>query len=195
MGRHAIDTSNQWVGGIRHSHIRHRIRQSALQFLFIFICIAALAACGGSSGGGGGSTAGGNVSALSLPDRIEMTQVDDTVGTSGLYRTSAFSTSAYSDAGTDYATQTKESWLDDGNEALQMVNDILGACQQTAYDQFVNQGPYKALVKPVGESQSAQTGNTTTSHCHVQIELVSHFNQFQRLSHNHSGGFTTEELV
>lgn len=130
-----------------------------LSFLLLLI-LAVLTACSGGSSGGGSDNED-NVEALTLPDRIEMTDVED----EGVAPAPPmlFGAALYSDAGTDYENQTKDTWLDDGNEALEMVNDILGACQQTAYGQFVNQGPYKALVKPVGEHETGQTGATTTA--------------------------------
>lgn len=161
MGRDFVNNSANRGSKHLHQGFPGRCHTSAFLILLILLSISVLAACGGGSGGSSGST--GAVSALTLPDRIEMTQVDDSGATGDLYQTSAFSAALFSDAETDYANQTKESWVDDGNEALVMVNDILGACRQTAYGQFVNQGPYKALVKPVGEHETGQTGATTTA--------------------------------
>ena len=69
---------------------------------------------------------------------------------------------AYNDSGTDYSNQTKETWVDDIN-ALDMVNGVLGAVQGSGYENFVNAGPYKALVKQVGKAEQSQSGSTTSS--------------------------------
>lgn len=113
------------------------------------VALFLLPACGG---GGGGS--GGPASALSLPDQITMTDVDNQ-GTGGSY----WGGSGYGDPGTDYTQQEKQTWVHD-TDALTIVNDILGAMHDTAYEHFLNKGPYKALVSPVGEKEQDQGGNT-----------------------------------
>ena len=122
-------------------------------------------------GGGGGTSSGGQVSALSLPDRIELTNVQDqspsSVGmrAAGLYRSSF-------DAGSDYSNQAKSSWVDD-TDALDMINTILGVCKETAYANFVNKGPYKALVRSVDENKQAGSGNNTTTTTTEQLMEIS----------------------
>ncbi len=128
---------------------------------------AALAAsvitCVLSGCGAGGSDGGGTVSALSMPDRIELTRVED--GSSAHARTTNprnAIVSVYSDAGTDYALQTKQSWVEDTN-ALDTVNDVLVAVKDTGYQYYVNEGPYKALIRKVGDSGTSQSGSSQTS--------------------------------
>lgn len=121
-----------------------------------------LAACGG--GGSGGGTTTGDVSALALPDRIQLSNVEDGAGSAraaGSLR-GALGRSAYNDAGTDYTNAVKRAWVDD-TDALDMINTILGVCNETGYSNFVNQGPYKALVRDKDESQESQSGGSTTS--------------------------------
>jgi hypothetical protein len=118
-----------------------------------------LAAC---SGGSGGSSGSGSVSALSLPDRIELTNVQDQNASSRAARAVGLSRAAYNDTGTDYANQTKSSWVDD-TDALDMINTVLGVCKETSYASFVNQGSYKALVRNVDDSKQAGSGSSTTS--------------------------------
>jgi len=113
----------------------------------------------GCSDSSSGSSAA--VSALTLPDRIEISQVDDEQVEQSLLARATI-VDLYSDADTDYTNQEKETWADD-TDVLDMVNDILGAVQDTAYENFVNQGPYKALIRPVGENQEAQSGSSATS--------------------------------
>ena len=70
------------------------------------------------------------MSALTLPDRIEISQADDDQVGAGLeaHRLTARSTIAdlYSDTGTDYTNQETQTWTDD-TDSLDMVNSILGA--------------------------------------------------------------------
>jgi hypothetical protein len=137
--------------------------------LFILL-LAGLLAAGGlaaCSSGGGGSGAAPAADALERPSRITMTSTGDTppaaavrfrAARSGLYRAA----SAYTDAGTDYTTQQKQSWIED-TDALDMVNDILGVVQESGYQNFLNAGPYKALVNRVGDSEQSQSGTSATS--------------------------------
>lgn len=127
--------------------------------LVLLTTLAMLLAC--SSGGDGPSSGGTDVEALTLPERIELTNVEDDSGTSRAYLRSGINM-LYSDAGTDYANEEKHSWVDD-TEALDMINDILGVCKDTGYEHFVNQGPYKALVRQVGDSKESQSGSNTTN--------------------------------
>ncbi len=127
---------------------------------FIFIVLAALClttACGGGgSGSGSGSTRSPTGTALELPDSIDLSEVEIT-GESGFN-----APAGYDDPGTDYTDQEKMSWLDD-TDALEMVNDILGVVADTAYEEFINDGPYKALVQSVGDSKESQGGNSSSS--------------------------------
>ena len=128
----------------------------ALVIVFGFFSIVA-------TGGGSSTTTSGEVSALSLPGRIELSKTDGGgAGGAGVEALSAFPGMAFDDPGTDYTNQQKEVWVDD-TDALDMVNSILGVCKETAYQNFVNQGPYKALVKPVSESEQSQGGSSTSS--------------------------------
>jgi hypothetical protein len=133
-------------------------RQRFTKGLVLLTTFAMLFAC---SSGGDGSSGGGDVEALTLPSRIELTNVDDNSGTSRVNRPSGINM-LYSDAGTDYADEEKHTWVDD-TEALDMINDILGVCKDTGYEYFVNQGPYKALVRQVGDSKESQSGSSTTN--------------------------------
>lgn len=130
--------------------------------LVLLTAFAMLLAC--SSGGDGsssGSSGGADVEALTLPERIELTNVEDDSGTSRVNLLRGIN-ALYSDAGTDYANEEKHSWVDD-TEALDMINDILGVCKDTGYEHFINQGPYKALVRQVGDSEESQSGSNTTN--------------------------------
>jgi hypothetical protein len=139
-------------------------------FKYPGICIMVMAAlvitaCSGSSSGTSGST---SVSALSLPDRIELTNVEGQSAASVPSHASGIVLEAFDDAGSDYNLAVKHSWVDD-TDALDMVNDILGVVKDAGYANFVNQGAYKALVRQVGESQQSQSGGSTTSTATEQL--------------------------
>ncbi|MBU0754495.1 MAG: hypothetical protein KJ645_05110 [Planctomycetes bacterium] len=97
-----------------------------------------------------------DVEALTMPESIALTDVDDETA-SAIYSAEA----GYDDAGTDYTNEPKHTWVDD-TEALDIVNDILTVVANTGYENFVNQGAYKALVEPVGDSKTSQTGANST---------------------------------
>lgn len=103
------------------------------------------------------STVTPTADALTMPDRIEISNVEDDTATS-IFNAYA----GYDDAGTDYTNQTKQTWVKD-TDALSMVNQILGVVKDTGYESFVNAGSYKALIKPVGDSETSQGGNSATS--------------------------------
>jgi len=110
------------------------------------------------------------VGALSLPDRIEISQADDAAVASATPRFGVVA-ELYSDTGTDYANQEKDTWVDD-TDALDMVNQILGAVSDSGYQNFVNQGPYKALIRAVGESDQSQGGSSTTSSTTEDLQTI-----------------------
>ncbi len=131
-----------------------------------------LAGCSGGSSGSGTGT----VSALSLPNRVELSGSSDDSSSSGAFLRSfgaaAADADTYNASGTDYNAAESHVWVDDTN-ALDMVNDILGVIKDTAYDQFLNEGPYLALVKQVGDEQTSQTGSSGTSTTTEQLmEMV-----------------------
>jgi hypothetical protein len=129
--------------------------------LVLAVAMAMLIACNSGGGGDGSGSGGGgtDVEALTLPDRIELTNVEDNSSARSMMK--GFN-ALYSDADTDYTNTEKHSWVDD-TEALDMINDILGICKDTGYEDFVNLGPYKALVRQVGDSKESQSGSNTTN--------------------------------
>ena len=113
------------------------------------------------------SGSGGGASALTLPSRISLTNVDDVDaaesasldGVSGLMFDHP---SIYDLAVTDYSEEPKDIWVDD-TDAVDLVNDILGVVSDSAYAVFLNAGPYKALVRKVDDEVETQSGSTSTS--------------------------------
>jgi hypothetical protein len=133
----------------------------------VLMGLVLLSSCsgGGGDGGGTGGVSGG-VTALSLPGRITLTQA----GGSGVGGASVnmatnhllVGAANYDDPGSDYSEQSKDVWVED-TDALDLVNDILGVVADSAYAQFLNTGPYKALVRKVDDEVETQTGSSSTS--------------------------------
>jgi hypothetical protein len=148
--------------------VKNRFRLVRLMITMI-LTTGFLIACGGggddSSSSGSTDSSTSTVRALSMPDRISITSVDDSdssrsaqsfsASKAGLFR-------AFDDPGTDYENQRKDVWVED-TDALDMVNDILAVVQDTGYEHFVNEDPYKALVKKVGDSEQSGGGTSTTA--------------------------------
>ena len=116
----------------------------AIACLSLFALLA-----GGCGSGGGGDTGSPAIGALSLPDRIELSRVDDNGGgaTNSLIGLAGLTSTDYDDA-------TVHTWLRD-TDALDLVNDILTAVHETRYGDFINAGPYRALVAQVGDDNSS----------------------------------------
>ena len=90
-------------------------------------------------GGGGSSTSAtpADVQALSLPDRIELSNVQDSTGRGA--RAGLPCAAHTITAGTDYANQVKNSWVDD-TDALDLINTVLGIVNQTRLCQLRQPG-------------------------------------------------------
>ncbi|MBA4366746.1 MAG: hypothetical protein C0403_03820 [Desulfobacterium sp.] len=152
---------NTTVKTARMYFVAGRTFSSVFIFLSMVSFLVLFTGCGGSDSGSSGTPVETNsreVSALSLPDRVSLTDEDSATTSAGLR--GAF---AYNDAGTDYSNLPKQTWVEDGTDALTMVNDILSIMDQTNYPDYVNYGPYKALVKPIEETGQSQGGATSTS--------------------------------
>jgi hypothetical protein len=148
---------------------RYAFGFSKINFLGLMVAVlmglALLSSCSGGGGDIGGALSGA-VDALSLPGRITLTQTGGS-GASGASVNMAANpylvgADNYDDPGSDYSEQSKEIWVED-TDALDMVNDILGVVQDSAYAQFLNTGPYKALVRKVDDEVQTQTGSSSTS--------------------------------
>ncbi|NNG02264.1 MAG: hypothetical protein HKM93_23000 [Desulfobacteraceae bacterium] len=146
--------------GLKRTEKRATSWQSLSMMILAMAGMVFLSACGGS-GGGSSSGFGGDVDALSIPSRVMLTRAEDD-SVSASTSQNGFSRAVYTDEGTDYTNLVKDSWVDD-TDALEIVNDILGVVQDTAYGEFMNDGPYLALVKKVGDSEQSQTGQSSTN--------------------------------
>lgn len=126
--------------------------------LGVILAIITIIGCSGSDTTPA-ATGDRSVSALQLPDRISVTQEGAGESAAELARGEL----AFNDAGTDYSSQETRTWVDDNTDALEMVNEILEIMDQTNYPDYVNYGPYKALVKGVAESGQSQGGATQSN--------------------------------
>ena len=98
--------------------------------------------------------------ALIVPSRITLSDESEASSLASV------SFAAVAPVGSDYDTTPKRSWVEDGVDALEIVNEILTMMDESDYTNHVNKGPYKALVtapdddeKEGGDTQ--QQGSTT----------------------------------
>ncbi len=148
---------------------KRRIPKCALSGTALLLATLLLLACGGGGGGSAAATTE-DVRALSLPDRIELSKVDDGAA-SARARALGVNRGAYNDAGTDYTNLVKRSYVDD-TDALDMINTVLGIVKDTGYENFVNKGAYKALVRNPDDSGQSQSGSATTSTTTEQLSEI-----------------------
>lgn len=102
------------------------------------------------------------ISAFSLPSNIEVARASESSAASFA------SLAAFSDTGTDYATHFTDTWLDSDMDALNMINDVLKIIDDSGYKDFVNDGPYKALITPPGGDDNKAAGGDKKSSTKVE---------------------------
>jgi hypothetical protein len=159
-----------------------RIYRFALAAWIFAVLSLALTATGLLSGCGGGGSSSSNdsgdltVNALSLPNRIELTKVQDSsddsnnltskgkhTGISGYKVMISADDSVYNADGTDYNALVRQSWGEDMAESLSIVNEILEVVKDTGYDKMVNEEAYVALVNTPGDDKQSEGGGATTA--------------------------------
>jgi hypothetical protein len=142
-----------------------------------------LSGCSDSGGNDSGSdpsngldTGNLSITALSLPDRIELTKVEDgSTGPAAYLHALGTAGRAFNDPGTDYTGLQKRSWTEDMADALVLVNEILDVVNDTGYSHMVNEGPYVALVNTPGddgENQNQGGGATGASNSEQLAEMI-----------------------
>jgi len=92
-------------------------------------------------------------SSYTLPSTLEVTK------DSAAESSSSASYAVFGDADTDYTKHVTNSFVDGDIEALEMINEVLQVINDSGYKDYVNKGPYKALVTtPGGEDHKSQGG-------------------------------------
>ncbi len=138
-----------------------------LKLTFSLPGLAALliASCGG---GGSSSSSGGSVSGLSLPDSMSVVTATGSSGGGSTIAPGAGTGSFPADC--EYFTdESFEHVWDRSIEPLELINEILDMTGQTAADEMVNEGAYRALIDASlaekggesGGSSSGQSSGTT----------------------------------
>ena len=122
--------------------------------ILIILISSTLVSC---SGGDTAVTASNSNSALSLPSNIEVARASESSSAS------VASLAAFGDTGTDYSKHFTDMWLDSDMDALNMINDVLKVIEDSGYKDFVNTGPYKALITPPGGDDNKASGGDKTS--------------------------------
>lgn len=120
-------------------------------FIVLFVAAVQMACSGGSTGSSDTTVTRGNtdVAALTIASQVTLTEAQES--TVAASRSTSFLSrflSALNDSdGTDYANYTTNVYsYHNSQESLEMANEIVCSLAQTRYDDFVNQGPYVALV-------------------------------------------------
>jgi len=103
-----------------------------------------------------------NSSAYSLPSELEVAKA------SGSSDASFASLAAFGDTGTDYTRHLTDMWLDSDLDALDMINDVLQLIDSSGYKDFVNKGPYQALIVPPGGDDNKASGGDKKSNNKVE---------------------------
>ncbi len=125
-----------------------------------------LVACGG--GGGSSSSSNGSVTGLSLPDSMSVVTTSGSSGGGSTIGPGAGTGSFPADS--DYFTDESFEFVWDRSiEPLNLINEILAMTGQTAADEMVNEGAYRALIDvsqiekggESGGSSSGQSSGTT----------------------------------
>ena len=120
--------------------------------IFLAASIAALL-----SGCGGGSTT--DVTSTSTPTQSNVAlAMPSTLELAKESTASAASYALFSDTGTDYEKHVATSYIDGDIESLEMINEILQVITDSGYQDFVNAGPYKALITPPGGDDHQSQG-------------------------------------
>lgn len=118
-----------------------------------------LAACGSS-----GSSSGGAIVGLSMPDGMNLVDVDEQSANSSVTAGASVSAATTFGADTEYAQdEVSAHFWDVTTEPLNTINDILAAVAQTRAEEFVNDGPYVALVSEVGGGDGGQAASGQSS--------------------------------
>jgi len=117
-----------------------------------------------SCGGGSNAVAGGAIEGLTMPDGMDLVDVDAGSANNAVTAGASVSPAVNFGASTDYNTDEVSAHMwDVTTEPLNTINDILKSIAQTRADQFVNSGPYVALVETVGGDDGGQAASGQSS--------------------------------
>ena len=118
-------------------------------------------ACGG--GGSDAVVSGDAVEGLTMPDNMGLVDIDEGAANGSVTAGAGVAGTVFA-AESDYTTDPVHAYMwDEATESLDIINEILTAVSQTRADQFVNTGPYVALVEVIGDDgdKSADTGQSS----------------------------------
>ena len=102
------------------------------------------------------STSSSTSSAYSVPSELELAKTSESSDASFA------SLAAFGDTGTDYAKHPTDTWLNNDMEALDTINIVLQIISDSGYKDFVNKGPYKALIVPPGGDENKSSGSDSS---------------------------------
>ncbi len=136
----------------------------------VLICTSSLLInCGGSTSSGS-STGSTDVPGLEVASQVSLVEAQDVETSPALSREKSFSKAAQtlkaitSDQTTPYYTDPLHVFVyDDSMKALNIINEILCAMDQTQYASMVNQGNYIALVNATRCNQSSDKSSENSN--------------------------------
>jgi len=130
------------------------------KLLALFTLTALLAGCGGGSSESENPVVSESA-ALTLPSSINIVQADEVSSNSSL---SAGLNDAFSVSDTDYFNAKQDFWIrTEGDEALEEVNQILDFFSQMNWENYIDKGPYIALVSEKQEKEGSASDSTSDS--------------------------------
>lgn len=119
-----------------------------------------LAACGSGSD----AVSGGDIVGLSMPDGMNLVEVESGSANSSVTAGATISPAVTFGANTDYHQDEVSAHMwDVTTQPLNTINDILKSVAQTRADEFVNDGAYLALVEMVGDEDGGQADTGQSS--------------------------------
>ena len=95
-------------------------------------------------------------SAYSLPSELELAKTSESSDASFA------SSAAFSDTGSDYAKHFTDTWLNNNMDVLDTINVVLQIINDSGYKDFVNKGPYRALIVPPGGDDNKSSGSDSS---------------------------------
>ncbi|MHC4379889.1 MAG: hypothetical protein ACYSU1_02200 [Planctomycetota bacterium] len=139
--------------------MKHATRLSLLVGSFTLVA----ASCGSDT------DVSGDIVGLSMPDAMDLVGIDEETAGSAVAPGASINPAVTFGAATDYNTDEVHAYMwDETTESLNIINEILTAVGQTRAPEFVNTGPYIALVEVIdgdeaddGASGQSSSGNAT----------------------------------
>ncbi len=102
---------------------------------------------GGGGGGAGGGAGSGTIASLKVGERVSVVDAQDSQASNQINSLKLASAVAALPANSPYNTDETYSYVEERSaESFDIINEILCMIAQTAYDEMLNEGNYKAMI-------------------------------------------------